>query len=250
MQRFEGKTVLVTGAAAGIGRAVALRLADEGAALLLADRDADGMEQTAAMISGGAACHTYDAAVPGASAEMVEAAVQQAGGLDGLINVAGAYHRAHFAQMTASDWERMLRINLTSVFETCQAALPALSESRGVIVNTASTAGVQGIAYAAAYAAAKGGIITLTQSLGAELAHLGIRVNAVAPGRVRTSIGAGLAPVEGARPELSFHPVKLGGMEDGAAPKDLAGTYAYLASNDACFVTGTVTVVDGGSLAG
>ncbi|WP_323006686.1 SDR family oxidoreductase [Pseudorhodobacter sp.] len=243
MGRFDGKAVLVTGAASGIGRAVAQAFAAQGARLALADLNPDGLKAVARDL--GAVALSHDAMIPGNGAQMVTDAVDNLGGLDALINVAGAYHRAHFADLAASDWDRMLRINLTGVFELCQAALPALTRSKGAIVNTTSTAGIGGIAYAAAYAASKGGVIALTKSLAAELAHLGIRVNAVAPGRVKTAISAGLTPLQGARPELSVHRAKLAGMEEGAAPEDLTGAYLWLAGKDAAYVSGQVIVADG-----
>jgi meso-butanediol dehydrogenase / (S,S)-butanediol dehydrogenase / diacetyl reductase len=249
--QFAGKRVLVTGAAAGIGQAVAQAFAREGAEVLAADINAKGLADCAAAISrsgGHAETLVYDAAEPGASARMAEAAA--ASRLDVCVNVAGVYHRAHFAETTPEDWNRIIQINLGSVAEICRAVLPALIESRGTLINTASTAGLRGIAYAAPYAAAKGGVIALTKSLASEFAHRGVRVNAVAPGRVATGIGAGLAPVVDAQPGLSLHPVKLAGFEDGAPAPMLAGTYLWLASPQAGFVTGTVQVVDGGALAG
>lgn len=243
MGQFNGKSVLVTGAASGIGRAVAQRFAASGARLALCDRDVAGLALVASAL--GAVAFDHDAAVPGSGAQMVARAVTALGGLDVVVNVAGAYHRAHAADLHPADWDRMLRINLTAVFEVCQAALPTLTERRGVIINTASTAGIGGIAYAAAYAAAKGGVIALTKSLAAELAHLGIRVNAVAPGRVNTAISAGLTPLAGARPKLAAHPAKLAGMELGAAPEDVAGAYLWLAGADAAYVSGQVIVADG-----
>jgi NAD(P)-dependent dehydrogenase (short-subunit alcohol dehydrogenase family) len=253
MRRFDGKVVLVTGAASGIGRAVALRLAGEGAVALLADRDRDGLAATADAIraaDGEARVHPYDAALPGDDARMVADAVRDGGQLDAVLNIAGIYRRAHFASIAAAEWDLILRVNLTSVFEICRAALPYLVAARGCVVNTASTAGVRGIAYAAPYAAAKAGVIALTASLAAEVAHLGVRANVVAPGRVRTALSAGLVPLEGTRPGLAVHPAKLRGMEDGAEPTEVAGVYAFLASADAAYVSGTVTVADGAHGAG
>ncbi|MCC6303721.1 MAG: SDR family oxidoreductase [Rhodobacteraceae bacterium] len=248
MGTLEGKTALVTGAASGIGRAVAARFATEGARLLVADRNAEGLALVASGL--GARAFAYDAAIPGDAARMAAAAVATAGRLDILVNVAGAYHRAHFALLATADWERILRVNLTAVAETCQAALPALLAARGVIVNTASTAAVAGIAYAAPYAAAKAGVVALTRTLAAEFAHEGLRVNAVAPGRVRTAIAAGLAPLADAREGLARHPAKLAGFAEGAEPEAVAGVYAWLAGPDASYVTGQLVLADGGWSAG
>ncbi len=247
MGRFEGKRVLVTGAAAGIGRAVATAFAAEGARLVLADINEGGLAEVAAGIEG-AEILTYDAGKPGDSARMGAEAAKD--GLDVVANVAGIYRRAHFTETTPEDWALILQINLTSIAEICRVTLPALIESKGCLVNTASTAGIGGIAYAAPYASAKGGVITLTKSLASEFAHRGVRVNAVAPGRVATGIARGLPPVEGAKDGLSIHPVKLEGFEMGAPPELLAGAYLWMASPEAGFVTGEVQLVDGGALSG
>lgn len=249
-ERFAGKRVLVTGAAAGIGRAVAGRFAAEGAALVLADHDEEGLVRASVALAARGArveSHVYDAMERGGAEALVAA---MGGRIDCLVNIAGIYHRAHFRDLRDEDWDRVLRVNLTSVAELCRAALPGLVESRGAIVNTASTAGLRGIAYAAPYAVSKAGIIALTKSLAAEFGHEGVRVNAVAPGRVVTEIGKHLAPLENARPELSAFPSKLAGLVEGAPPELLAGAYLWLASEDAAYVSGTIHEVDGGYLVG
>ena len=253
LQRFGGKAVLVTGAASGIGRAAALAIAAEGGKMLLADRNLDGATATAeaiAELGGTAMAIGYDAMVEGDAAAMVESAVAVHGRLDAVLNIGGVYQRAHFGDLTAADWSRVIQINLNSVFAIAQRALPALVESGGNIVNTASIAALDGLAYAAPYAAAKAGVIALSKSLAAEFAHRGVRCNVVCPGRVRTEIAAGLTPVEGARPELLSRPPRLLGLEQGAAVEDVATTYAFLASDDAKFVSGAVLVVDGAVRAG
>ncbi len=253
MRRFEDRAVLITGAASGIGRAVAVRLGLEGAQLVLADRDPGGLKTVAdALVGPGGPARpiVYDAASAASSAEMVEAAIDVHGRLDAVLNIAGIYRRSHFADTALDDWERMLAINLTSVFVITQKALPALIRTRGAIVNTGSTAGLDGIAYAPAYAASKAAVINLTKSVAAEHAHLGVRANVVCPGRVKTAIGAGLRPLADLRPELANHPARLLGLEDGAPPEDLAGAYAYLASDDAAYVSGTVLLADGAKSAG
>jgi len=253
LQRFEGRVALVTGAAAGIGRATAMRLGQEGALLILADRNLSGAEGVAEQIkTAGGKAHAlgYDALAQGESEAMVEKAIAVHGRLNAVLNIAGVYHRSHFVDITGADWTRILTINLTSVFQIVQRALPALIETRGNVVNTASVAGVEGIAYAAPYAAAKAGVINLTKSLAAEFAHKGVRFNVVCPGRVRTDIGVGLTVLENVRSELATHPARLLGREDGGTPDDMAGTYAYLASDDAIYASGSVVVVDGAKMAG
>lgn len=251
--RFDDKVVLVTGAASGIGRAVAVRIAAEGGRVVLADRNVDGAAATgqAIMAGGGVADATgYNAMDGSQSAAVVEWAIGRHGRLDAVLNIAGVYHRSHFEDLAAGEWDRLLQINLTSTFHIAQRALPALIETGGNIVNTASIAALDGLAYAAPYAAAKAGVIALTKSLAAEFAHRGVRCNVICPGRVRTAIAAGLTPVDAARSELLSRPPRLKGLEEGATPEDIAGTYAYLASDDARFISGAVVVVDGAVRAG
>lgn len=254
LRRFDNKIVLLTGSATGIGRATALRIAAEGGTLILADRNLEGAQKVAATIAekfgGRADAIAYDAADPASSRRMVDVALALHGRLDCLINNAGVYHRSHFAQSTGDDWSMILAINLTSVYHIVHQALPALVASRGNVVSTASTAGLEGIAYAAAYAASKAGIIALTKSLATEYAPSGVRFNAICPGRVRTEIGVGVTVIEDQNPAIAVRPSKLLGKIETAEPEDLAGAFAYLASDDACFVSGSILVVDGAQTVG
>ncbi|MBN9061853.1 MAG: hypothetical protein BGP06_20195 [Rhizobiales bacterium 65-9] len=247
--RFQGKTALVTGAASGIGRATALRLAREGARLALADRDEAGLAAVASACGDALTC-VYDAADGDASAAMTGDAVARLGGLDALVCNAGVYRRTHFTDMSPQDWATILAVNLTSVARIAQAALPALIAARGAMVSVASTAGQTGVAYAAHYAAAKAGVVALMKSLAVEFAPTGARFNAVAPGRVKTAITAGLAPLAGQNDALIVRPPRLAGRVDGGEPDDLAAAIAFLASNDALYVTGALLTVDGGQTIG
>ncbi|MBR1218019.1 SDR family oxidoreductase [Bradyrhizobium sp. U87765 SZCCT0131] len=254
LRRFDNKVVLLTGSAAGIGRATALRIAAEGGTLILADRNLAGAQQVAATIArdfgGRADAIAYDAADVTSSRRMIDNALAFHNRLDCLINNAGIYRRNHFAETTGEDWSLVLAVNLTSIYHIIHQALPALTASRGNVVSTASTAGLEGIAYAAAYAASKAGVIALTKSLATEYAPAGIRFNAVCPGRVRTDLGIGLAPVENQNPQIAVRPSKLLGKTETGEPEDLAGAFAYLASDDACYVSGSVLVVDGAQTVG
>ena len=253
-QRADGKVVLVTGAASGIGRATALRFAAEGGSVILADNNLDGAAELAAIIteSFGRPAHPipYDAADADACRRMVDRARAVHGRLDVLINNAGIYRRGHFAHTPAEEWALVMKVNLDSVFHITQQALPALIETQGNVVSTASTAALTGIAYAAPYAAAKAGVIAMMKSLATEYAPLGVRFNAVCPGRVLTGISVGLPAVPEADPALLVRGPKLGTKLAGADPDDLAGAYAFLASSDAAFITGSVLTVDGGLTVG
>jgi NAD(P)-dependent dehydrogenase (short-subunit alcohol dehydrogenase family) len=249
MRRFEGKVALVTGAASGIGRAAALRLAQEGARLVVADRDEAGLAAVADYARGehGAEIATlvYDAADGDGSAAMARAAVGALDRLDCAVCNAGIYRRGHFAEIAPEEWATVFAVNLTSVFRIVQAVFPALKATRGNVVSTASTAGIHGIAYAAHYAAAKAGIIALTKSLAVEYAPDGVRFNAICPGRVKTAMGAGIRPLPGQNETLLVRSPRLAGRTEGGEPDDLAAAIAYLASEDARYVSGSVLVVDG-----
>lgn len=252
--RFDGKVVLITGSAAGIGRAAALRIAAEGGTMIIADRNLDGANAVAreAVAAGAPAAHAlrYDAADPASCRQMVDEAVALHARLDCLINNAGLFRRGHFHDMQTADWDLVISVNLTSLFHIIQQALPSLIAARGNVVSTASTAGIDGISYYGAYAATKAGVIALTKSMAAEYAPTGVRFNAICPGRVRTELGAGVPPVRDPVPEVVVRPSKLNGKTEGAEPEDLAGAFAYLASDDACFASGTILVVDGAQTVG
>jgi meso-butanediol dehydrogenase / (S,S)-butanediol dehydrogenase / diacetyl reductase len=247
-QRFKGKAAIVTGAASGIGRATAERLAAEGADLVLADRAFEALptELHGARI----VPMRFDAEDAESCRRMVEDAVAALGRLDLLCNIAGILDWGHFAEFSAARWDRILRVNLTSLFHISQQALPHLIKSRGNIVNMASAGGLIGIAYTAAYCASKAGVVSLTKSLAVEYASAGVRVNAVAPGGIDTPLLTGAPPPEGIDPALI---ARLSPKLDGGAlgrPEDIAAAVAYLASDEARFVTGTVLSVDGGQTAG
>lgn len=255
-QRFIEKRALVTGGASGIGRATAERLGAEGASLVLADYDIAGAQAVAAQIAQTHGVRATAIAFDAASAEscrtMVDAAAAELGGIDVLCNIAGIMDWGGFCEFTEAAWERMLKIDLSSVFYISQRAMPHLIASRGNIVSIASAAGLTGLPYVAAYAAAKAGVVALTRSMAVEFAAQGVRANAIAPGGVKTPMHDKSTDPQGVDQEMvkklaERHWPKLGELCD---PEDIAAAVAYLASHEARYVTGIVHIVDGGQLAG
>jgi meso-butanediol dehydrogenase/(S,S)-butanediol dehydrogenase/diacetyl reductase len=249
-RRFEGSCVLVTGGASGIGRATALRLAAEGAKVVAADLDAEGVEETcrrAAAAGAEIAPQSLDVSSPAACRAAVNAVLRRHGRLDVLCNIAGVMSVGRVTDITEEAWNRVLAVNLSGVFFMSQAAIPALLESRGVIVNMASAAGLVGQAYTAPYCATKAAVVSLTRCMALEYGKQGLRVNALCPGGVLTPMTRGFQLPEGADPDMMR---KLMPLVPPARPEEIAAAVAYLASPEARYVTGAVLAIDGGQTAG
>ena len=254
--RFDGKVVLVTGAAAGIGFATVERVASEGGSLFCVDVQADGVEvaaKRAAELGGESGARTSEAAArvcdvcdPKQCRAAVEACVQRFGHLDALVNMAGILRMKHTLEVTPEEWSRILAVNLSGTFYMCQAALPHLLESKGNIVNAASTAVFAGTAYAAAYAASKGGIMSLTRTLAVEYGKQGVRVNAVSPGSIKTAMFSPAGLPKDLDPDLIK---RIMALDQPRGPETVAAAIAFLASGDAVHVNGESLRVDGATLA-
>jgi meso-butanediol dehydrogenase / (S,S)-butanediol dehydrogenase / diacetyl reductase len=245
--QLNGKKALITGAASGIGRATAIKFAAEGALVTIADVNEAGLHETAALMAATPRIRTFDAADEASCRALVDFAAQD--GLDVLCNISGILKWGATATFPVADFQKVLLINTVSVFVLCQAALPHLIKSGGNIVNTASTAGVQGIAYNAAYSASKHAVVGITKSLAVEVAGKGVRVNAICPGAVATPMTSTM-PED---PEIDWPLVMRNAPklpEGTCQPEDIAELFVFLASDKARKVTGSLYVMDGGQMAG
>lgn len=246
LRRFEGKNVLVTGAGFGIGRGVALRFAREGARVAAMDVNQERTAETANMItsSGGVARPVVaDVSKPAEVRRAVEEILSTMGTVNILVNNAGIRIARSFLETTEEEWNRTISTNLSGVFYVTKAVAPRmLADGGGKIVNVASMSGLIGQLKRAAYGASKGGELQLTRSLAVELGPT-INVNAVAPGYIAgTGITADVDKDAAAvQWNLAYTPAHRAGTAD-----DVAGAVAFLASEDASFITGATLVVDGG----
>lgn len=249
MKRFENKVALVTGAASGIGKATALRLASEGASVACADINEDKVMAVAAEIEangGKALALVCDVGHEPSIKATVEAVIARFDKLDVLCNVAGVLGSSASHEVTLENWNRILRINLTGSFFMCRYALPHLIKTKGCIVNTGSTSAHGAHPWMAAYGASKGGVVAMTRNLAVEYVRQGVRVNSVSPGGISTAIHGQFKLPEGSDFDLIRRATPY---TEYGKPAQVAGTIAFLASSDAAYVTGTDLRVDGGSLA-
>lgn len=244
-----GAPTIVTGAASGLGAAVARHVASAGTVALV-DRDFEGaLAQAEALREAGGDAHAYhcDVADWGSVGQAVEAIVAAHGAPAGLVNAAAVQRFAHTHELDPAEWQLILSINLTGTFHMCRAVLPHfIAQESGVIVNIASTAGLAGLPYDAAYCAAKGGVIQLTKSLAVEYSQRGVRVNAVAPGGMDTPMVKVPFPDDSSADLRSRVRRSLIGVAD---PADVANVVCFLLSAESRYMTGAVVVADGGALA-
>ena len=242
---LEGKNAIITGGARGIGRAIAETLAQRGAQLVIADRELTLAETTAKEIA--AACGVQAIAIPvdvsnGNSAkEMVDQSLASMGHIDILVNNAGVTRDNLLMRMSEDEWDTVLNINLKGAFNCSKAVIRSMMKQRyGRIVSVSSVSGLVGQAGQANYSASKAGVIGFTKAIAREVASRGITVNAVAPGLVPTTLTADLPE------DVRDYIIKVTPMARLGKPEEIAYAVAFLASDEAAYITGQVIAVDGG----
>jgi len=244
MGQFDGKIALVTGAARGIGQAIALKLAGEGADLALCDLNAEWLEETAGKVKEfgrRAECYSVDVSNGEAVNAAVKAVEKDFDQIDVLVNNAGITKDGLIMRMSEDDWDAVLNVNLKGVFLFTKAAMRGMMKKRtGSIVNIASIIGLIGNAGQANYAASKGGVIAFSKTVARELASRNVRCNAVAPGFIRTAMTDAL-PEEVQQKMLANIPLNKFGT-----PEDVANVVAFLAGDASGYVTGQVISTCGG----
>ena len=244
---FEGKIALVTGGRRGIGRAIAETFARGGALVVIADRELAEAQVTAAEIAAAtgnkAVAVSVDVANFHSASQMVEDSLAQLGRVDILVNNAGVTRDTLIVRMDESDWDTVLDVNLKGAWNCCRAVVrPMMKQRYGRIVNISSVSGLAGQAGQTHYSASKAGLIGLTKALAREVGSRGITVNAVAPGFVPTALTDDLPQ------ELKDSMMKLIPLGRWGKPEEIAAAVAFLASDEAAYITGQVLSVDGGMM--
>ena len=245
MKLLEGKTALITGAARGIGKAIAIKFAEEGANIaftdLVIDENGKQTEEEIAALGVKVKAYASNAADFNQTKEVVDQVKADFGGIDILVNNAGITKDGLMMRMTEAQWDAVINVNLKSAFNFINATLPIMLRQRaGSIINMASVVGVHGNAGQSNYAASKAGMIALAKSIAQEVGSRNIRANAIAPGFIETAMTAAL-PEEVRKEWASKIPLRRGGQVE-----DIANVATFLASDLASYVTGQVIQVDGG----
>lgn len=249
MHGLQGRGALVSGGTRGIGLAAARRLVQEGARVFVTGVDGDELQRAIPDLGavGGCVCDVTDEAQVAAAVDRAEAAT---GGIEILLNNAGTARRDPFLELPVAEWDRILAVNLRGMFLVAQAVARRMvgGGRRGSIVNMASTNGLAGEEDYAHYNASKGGVLQLTRTMAVELAAAGVRVNALCPGYIETPLNAAIAAGvdAGFAERYARERIPLGRA---GTVEEVAAAYAFLASDEASFITGAALVVDGGQLA-
>jgi NAD(P)-dependent dehydrogenase (short-subunit alcohol dehydrogenase family) len=248
-RRFEGKVVVVTGAGSGIGRAMAMAFSAEGGIVVAADHDSASAAQTANGLAQTTAA-LVDVTQPASVARLVDDTNTRHGRLDILCNNAGIGSTRTVVDCEPDEWDRLFAVNVRGVYLGCKYAIPLMiAQGGGVIVNTASVAGLVGLPNRAAYCASKGAVVTLTKQVAIEYVAQGIRCNCICPGTVDTPWVGRLLEEADDPGALRADLVARQPMGRLGTAKEVAQAALYLASDDAAFVTGTALVIDGGLMA-
>ena len=247
--KLAGRSILVTGAASGMGRSTAVRAAEEGAAVSLVDVDTGGLDETARRVDevgGDAVVCPGDVRRERDVGAAVDATVSGFGRLDGVVTAAGIFHAgdlAPVAAVTLDDFEHVLAVNLVGTFLVVKLALPHLVRDGGAVVTIASTAALRGHGQGPGYTASKGGVTALTRLVATQYGPEGLRANCICPGAVDTPMTAGSFVTPEAERGLR-RTVPLGRV---GQPEDIAALAVYLLSDDAAYVTGQTLAADGGA---
>jgi NAD(P)-dependent dehydrogenase (short-subunit alcohol dehydrogenase family) len=250
MRRLEGKTAVITGAASGIGKAIAERFAEEGAKMLITDVAAEGLQAVATTLRDGGTeveARVSDVSDPGSVEETINETVSRFGKIDAVCNVAGILRWDNTHEIEVEPWNRVLAVNLTGTMLMCRYSIPHLIETKGAIVNMASTAALAAQPFGAAYAASKAGVVALTRNIALDYGHVPLRCNAIAPGSINTGMTQQVEFPEGANLKHLKRIMSLKGFGF-AGPEKIASVAAMLVSDDGSHITGEVIRVDGGTI--
>lgn len=247
MKRFEGKVAIVTGSASGMGKATAIRLASEGAKVILGDINEEGNQATAAEIdAAGGVCKavSFNAMEEASCKALVASAVDTFGQLDIVANAAGIAGFYHLEELTNEIFDRFMSINLTSIFVICRESIPHLKKTKGSIINFASLNSKVMTAYQTAYCASKAAVAAITKCMAQEFEADGIRANVICPGGIETPLVQSIRFPENINRRLLANLQPLGRR---GQPEEVAALVAFLASDEASYISGEDIFIDGGA---